>query len=184
MMDLLIDPAKKAKEPKAGQIRILILKNDELTKLGLITLLEEPDCCEVIANIDSETKALQAIQEYKPDVVIIDYHLQGLNETSMIPQIQNLNPAIKIIIFSTHGTDAEILSILAEEPDAYFLESSIDEQFIDIIHYVMSGRKWLEPSVCDYLMRFISNTKFSLLKKVSARRNEKQRTLTEREQKE
>ena len=81
-------------------IRVLLVDDHELFRAGLRALLVTIEGIEVVAEAGDGRTAISAIEEYRPDVVLMDLMMPGLNGLEATAQVVTKYPTVKVVILS------------------------------------------------------------------------------------
>jgi DNA-binding NtrC family response regulator len=104
-------------------LQILIVDDEEKIRKVLTRLLEEEGYC--VKAVENGTKALVILKSYKPDVVLLDQNMPGLNGIAVLETIKKNNPFLTVIIITAHGEVS--LAVDAIKKGAYdYLEKPFD----------------------------------------------------------
>ncbi len=116
--------------------RVLIVDDHDMVRLGLRTLLDVNPQWEVVGEASSGDEALQQVIELKPDVVILDLSMPGINGFDAAAAIRNAVPFIKIIIFSMHDIPTTARAVGA---DAFVAKSAGGKELICTLTRLLDG---------------------------------------------
>ncbi len=128
-------------------LRIAIVEDDPLMQLGLKHALNRHPEFEIIAQEEDGYAGVQLVLDLKPDLVIMDIGLPGLNGILATQQIKSVCPQIRIVVLTSHETERETILALANGADAYCIKGSQVTQIIDAIAAVQSGAIYLDQKV-------------------------------------
>jgi two-component system, NarL family, response regulator LiaR len=134
-------------EPQSKPLRITIIEDDPLMQLGLKHALDRRPGFEVIAQEEDGYAGVQSVLDLKPDLVIMDIGLPGLNGILATQKIKTACPQIRIVVLTSHETERETILALANGADAYCIKGSQVTQIIDAIAAVQSGAIYLDEKV-------------------------------------
>ena len=143
-------------------IRVIIVEDHLLTRLGLTMVLNAYPAIEVVGEADNGVSALQLINEIEPDVAIIDIglpHMDGIECTTIVKSSTCLS---RILLRSSHQEDDAILAAIAAGADGYCLKDSSDDVLIEAIKTVASGRAWLDSRIALQIKTILSPANTSL----------------------
>lgn len=133
-------------------IRIVLADDHPILRGGLKVLLQEQPEFAVVGEAGNGLEALRAVQKTQPDVLVVDITMPGLNGLDVARQIAQLSPATRIIILSMHSTDAFVAEALRNGASAYVVKDSTLEDLVQAVRTVMTGRRFLSPSVAELLI--------------------------------
>jgi DNA-binding NarL/FixJ family response regulator len=122
-----------------AQIRVLIIDDQEIFRLGLrVALREFSDIC-----LDGEAAdgpaGLALVAERKPDVAIVDVWLPGMDGVEVAEQIQQISPETGIMLISGFFDDAAIARGLALGVDGIITKADSPQQFASFIRRIRDG---------------------------------------------
>ena len=128
-------------------INVLIIEDYKLTRIGLKYFLEKAERIRVIGEADNAETGLALFQELKPDIVLMDLGLPGMNGIEATKKIREINPQAKIIILTSHSFDNEVLTTLGSGAQGYCLKDISPELLTKVILEVNEGAIWLDPQI-------------------------------------
>ncbi len=128
-------------------IRIMIVDDHEVVRLGLSSLLSRQPGWEVVAEAGSETEAVRKADEYKPDVIVMDIRLQEGSGIEACRTIMRQHPQTKVIMLTSFVEDELLFSAIEAGAAGYVLKQVGNEDLIRAIETVAQGEALLDPSV-------------------------------------
>jgi len=132
---------------KAGKLRILIVDDHYIVRMGLISLVNtEPDM-EVVAEADDGDQALRLFAQHLPDLVLLDSRMPGKNGIQTAAEIHSRFPAARILMLSAFAGSEDIHRALQAGAQGYALKSSSGQTLIPAVRAVASGQRWLPNEV-------------------------------------
>jgi DNA-binding NarL/FixJ family response regulator len=132
---------------KTKTVRVVIVEDYKLTRVGLRSSLNEFEGIEVVGEAEDGEKGLKVIKEIKPDVVLMDLGLPGINGIEATQQIKTFDENIKVIILTSHDRDEEVLASLGSGANAYCLKDIEPNTLVNVIKTVSQGAAWLDPAI-------------------------------------
>ena len=129
------------------KIRILLAFKEKKKREGLRTLLEKYDEFVVAAEADGSEGTITITEEYKPDVVVMDSVMPGLESIEAIRSIVAKAPDAKVIALTMNLERCSVVEMLKAGTSGYVLKESAFEALIDTIHRVVSGNTFMRPPV-------------------------------------
>jgi DNA-binding NarL/FixJ family response regulator len=128
-------------------IRILVVDDHFMVRMGLCASLNvEPDM-EVVAEVGSGESAVDAYRKHAPLLVIMDVRLPGMSGTEATAAIVREFPEARILMLSTHSGEEEVYRALQAGARGYVLKSVVREELLHAIREVHDGRQYLDPVV-------------------------------------
>jgi DNA-binding NarL/FixJ family response regulator len=127
--------------------RIMIVEDHTLLRSGLRALLTQDADLEVVGEADNGRDALRAIGTLKPDLVLMDISMPGMNGIEAISEIKQRLPGAKVIVLTIHKTDEYIHEALRAGANGYVLKDATHDELRTAIRTVLSGKMFLSPDV-------------------------------------
>ncbi len=126
----------------AATIRILLVEDDELFRLGLrIRLEQEPDLVIVAEAEDGET-AIELTNRHPLDLVLLDIGLPGIGGIEACRQIRQQYPNLPVLILTSHSQKSLIVRLIEVGAQGYCLKGIAAEKLILAIRSVIAGASW------------------------------------------
>ena len=142
-------------------IRILLVDDHFMVRLGLRSLLEKQPGLRIVAEADSGVEALEQCARHQPDVVLMDVRMPEMNGVSATAAITERHPAIKVIMLTTYEGDEDIYQALSAGAKAYFLKTVAGAELVKGIRAVHAGEHCLPPDVASKLARHFTTEPLS-----------------------
>jgi DNA-binding NarL/FixJ family response regulator len=138
--------------------RVLIADDQTLFRAGLARLLNEDSRVEVVGQaVDGQDAAKQAAK-LKPDVVLMDLKMPGVDGIEATRQITEADPAIKVLILTTFETDGNVIQALKAGASGYVLKDSSADAITSSIVAVMSGERVMASAVANRVLEMLTGT--------------------------
>ncbi|MCQ2957763.1 MAG: response regulator transcription factor [Candidatus Gastranaerophilales bacterium] len=134
-------------------VNVMIVEDYKLTRMGLKSSLEEFDGISVTGEAEDAEKGLLVAERLKPDVILMDLGLPGMNGIEATSRIKQTNPNIKIIILTSHERDEEVLAALGSGANAYCLKDIEPYALANVIREVAKGACWLDPVIAKVALK-------------------------------
>jgi DNA-binding NarL/FixJ family response regulator len=129
------------------KLRLLLVDDHEVVRLGLKALLQRYPQFEVVGEADSAREAIEAAGRIKPNVVLMDIRLPGASGIEACEEITRANPDIKVIILTSYAEDEMLFSAIRAGASGYVLKQIASEDLIKAIESVGRGEALLDPAV-------------------------------------
>ena len=100
-------------------IRVVLVEDHALTRIGLKTAIDAAPGMLVIAEADDGIAGLALIERERPDVAVIDIGLPGIDGIDVTRRIRAVELPTHVVILTMHDLETEILAALAAGADAY-----------------------------------------------------------------
>ena len=161
-------------------LRVLIADDHALIRRGVRGVVERQLGWEVCGESGHGSEVLAIAQEQRPNVVVLDVSLPGLNGIAVTRQIRSALPATEVLLFTMHDDDETIASGLAAGARGYVLKSEGETQLVAAISALAVHRPYFSPTVAEALLEApVHERKKSRLKSFTLRELEVARLITE-----
>ena len=135
----------------AKRIRILVVDDHFMVRMGLSASLNvEPDM-EVVAEAGNGEDALRAYRAHRPSVVLMDLRLPGMSGVECTGAILREFPDAAILMLSTHSGEEEIYRAMQAGAQGYIVKSILREELLRAVRDVHAGRQYVDPRVASQL---------------------------------
>ncbi len=151
-------------EDKSKKIKLMLVEDHVLTRIGLKVSLEKYPNLEIIAETANGKEAVDFANNKKPDLIIMDIGLIELDGIEATKKIKESNPNIKVIMLTSHEAEREIIASLASGADGYCLKDTAPEQLYTAIQSVHEGNAWLSSQVAEKVLRNFYGKEVSQIK--------------------
>ncbi len=143
--------------PETNKIRILVVDDHFMVRMGLCASLNvEPDM-KVVAEVGSGEEALRAYRQHQPSLVLMDVRLPAMSGIEAATAMLSEFPNAHILMLSTHAGEEEIYRSLQVGAAGYILKNAVREQLLQAIRQVCSGERYIDPSVTSLLSARLSH---------------------------
>jgi DNA-binding NarL/FixJ family response regulator len=158
-------------------IRIVLVDDEDLVRAGLELILSaEPDL-EVIGMGGSGADALDLVERCRPDVVLLDIRMPGMDGLEAARRILRLgDPVPRVVVLTTFDLDEYVFEAFRAGVSGFLLKDASRARIVDGIRSVASGEALLAPSVTRRMIE-----RFTASPGRSVRRPRELDLLTERE---
>lgn len=134
-------------------MKVLVVDDQRLMREGLATILElEPDM-EVVGTATDGRDAYAKVMEWRPDVVLMDIRMSGMDGVEASALILKHFPETKILILTTFDDEELILRALEQGVHGYLLKDMPSEAIVSAIHAVCNGGTVLQPEITSMLLK-------------------------------
>ena len=142
---------------KPASLRILLVEDDELFRLGLYMRLQQEPGIEVVAEaVDGET-AVELTNQYLPNVVLLDVGLPGIGGVEACRQIKQQHPDIPVLVLTSHSQKPLIDRLIAAGAQGYCLKGIEADMLILALRSVAAGASWWDRTVTAEIRAVFEN---------------------------
>ena len=138
-------------------IRLLIVDDHKVVRLGLTTLLSRYATIEVIGEAATVAAAVDETRRLRPDVVLMDVRLPDGNGFEACRQIRQLQPETRVLFLTSVADDAIVLASIEAGGDGYLLKEIDEEALVRAIKNVAAGQSILDPAVTRRVLEHVKN---------------------------
>jgi DNA-binding NarL/FixJ family response regulator len=138
--------------------RVLIADDQTLFRAGLARLLNEDERVEVVGQAVDGQDAVKQAAKLKPDVVLMDLKMPGVDGIEATRQITEADPSIKVLILTTFETDSNVIQALKAGACGYVLKDSTADAITSSIVAVMSGERVMASAVANRVLEMLTGT--------------------------
>ena len=133
--------------------RILLVDDHEVVRLGLRALLERHPQFEVVAEAGTARDAIEQVEQYSPDVVVMDIRLPGGSGIEACEEISEKFPNTKVIMLTSYAEDEMLFSAIRAGASGYVLKQIEGEGLVRAIEAVGRGEALLDPAVTQRIFQ-------------------------------
>jgi two-component system response regulator NreC len=134
-------------------IKLLMVDDHAVVRLGLRMLLENEEDIVIIGEAESASQALIEISRLKPDVVLMDIGLPDLSGIDATREIKSLWPEIAIVALTIHEDEEYFFKMLEAGASGYVPKRAAPEELITAIRAAANSEVYLYPSLAKLLVR-------------------------------
>jgi len=145
----------------AKAIRILVVDDHFMVRMGLSSSLNvEPDI-EVVAEAGSGEAALEHYRKHHPTLVLMDLRLPGMSGIECTAALIAEFPEARVLVLSTHSGEEEIYRAIQAGAHGYVVKSIVREELLRAVREVHRGGKYFDPLVASHLAERLSHRPLS-----------------------
>lgn len=134
------------------KIRILLADDHAVLRAGIRALLEMQPDLEVIGEANDGQQAVVRARELRPDIVLMDIGMPGLDGLAATREILASNPKTRVLFLTQHENKEYILPALRLGASGYVLKRAEGDELITAIRTVYSGGTFLDPAIAGVLV--------------------------------
>jgi DNA-binding NarL/FixJ family response regulator len=129
------------------KIRIIIVDDHEIVRIGMRSLLEQYPQYEVVSEAGNAKEAVEQVQSFNPDIVLMDIRLPGKSGIDACEEIKRIAPDTKVIMLTSYAEDEMLFSAIKAGASGYVLKQIDSEGLIKSLEAVSRGEASLDPAV-------------------------------------
>lgn len=158
------------------RVRVLLADDHALFREGLAGIIHAQPDFEVIGEANDGLEALIKAQELKPDLVLMDVQMPGMDGLEATRQIKQVLPETTIVILTVRDDDEKLFEALKYGAQGYLLKDIRSQDMLLMLRGAMRGEAALSSSLAGHVL-----AEFRRLSKYSSTENDDSAGLTERE---
>ncbi len=142
---------------KAAVIRVLLVDDSPIIRLGLRSALEDCADIEIVAEAGTATDGVAAAARHKPDVVLLDLHLPDRSGLIACRELVKARPQIKILILTSSSNERNVQEALNAGAQGYLLKDNDGAALASALRTVAKGQPVLDPSMAGQVLNLVRN---------------------------
>jgi len=139
-------------------IRVLLIDDDPLVRAGLRMILSSAEDLTVVGEVRDGSHAVQAVQEHRPDVVLMDIRMPELDGISATKQLRELPQPPQVIVLTTFHLDDYVIRALRVGASGFLLKDTPPTDIVNAVRVVATGEAMLSPAVTRTLLARVADT--------------------------
>ena len=140
-----------------ASLRLLLVEDDELFRLGLHVKLQQEPGLEIVAEAEDGETAVEMVKRYPLDVVLLDVGLPGIGGIEACRQIKQQNPQLPILVLTSHSQKSLITKLIEVGAQGYCLKGIAAETLILAIRSVAAGASWWDSTATTQIRATFDN---------------------------
>ncbi|TAF07882.1 MAG: DNA-binding response regulator [Nostocales cyanobacterium] len=130
----------------SSTIKILLVEDDELFRLGLRVRLQQETGLEIIAEAEDGETAIELVNQHSLDVVILDVGLPGIGGIEACYQIKQKYPNLPVLVLTSHFQTSLIAKLITAGAQGYCLKGVAAEKLVLALRSVAAGASWWDET--------------------------------------
>jgi DNA-binding NarL/FixJ family response regulator len=151
-------------------VKVLLVDDDALVRAGLRIILSSADDLQVVGEVDDGARAVAAVREHRPDVVLMDIRMAQMDGITATAALRRLDPPPQVIVLTTFHADEQVMSALRAGASGFLVKDTPPAQIINAVRVVASGDAIISPSVTRTLLSHFGDGQASERRRAAAQR--------------
>lgn len=140
-----------------GEIRVALIEDHDLTRVGMRTALQQRGGIEVLGEAANATEGLKLLESSKPDVAIVDIGLpdmDGVELTRRFKQAQTETQDLhtKILILTLQDNEEVVMAAFAAGADSYCMKDVSIDNLVEALRVTNDGNSWIDPAIARVVL--------------------------------
>ena len=133
-------------------VTVLLADDHPIVRQGLRHLLEAEPNIRMVGEASNGLEAVQLVEKFKPDVLIVDIVMPELNGLEVLKQVRERSPHTCCIVLSMQSADVYVVEALKAGASGYVLKETGPSELINAVHQVIQGERYLSPRISERLI--------------------------------
>jgi DNA-binding NarL/FixJ family response regulator len=155
-------------------MRVIICDDQALIRDSLEMLLSLDQDIDVVGQAQDGAEALELVTQHRPDLVLMDLKMPGMNGIEATRQICTHYPAVKVLVLTTYDDDEWVFDAIRAGAAGYLLKDTPREGVIKAVKGTVEGKTFVDPAVAGKLLGQVASRQAQPASLITAK-------LTERE---
>ncbi|MET0753530.1 MAG: response regulator transcription factor [Pyrinomonadaceae bacterium] len=134
-----------------NKIRVLLIENQTLVRIGIKTILEAQSDFEIVGEAENGAEGFELFKSLNPDITILSLRLPDSCAIDALEDYFASNARAKIIVLADSAGDAEISKALKRGASSYICKDVSTDELVKAIRSVRAGKKYIQPEVAAIL---------------------------------
>jgi DNA-binding NarL/FixJ family response regulator len=139
------------------QIRVLVVDDDALVRAALSMVLAGADDIAIVAEAADGSDVVHAVAEHKPDVVLMDIRMPGMDGLAATELLRAQDGAPEVIVLTTFEADDYVLRALRAGASGFLLKDTPPTEILRAVRAVAAGEPMLSPAITRRLIGHVAN---------------------------
>lgn len=140
------------------KIKVMVVDDHAIVRAGVRLLLESQEDLEVVGEAMDGRQAVEMVRDLKPDVVLMDVAMPGMNGLEATQRIKESFPKVQVLALTMHEDERYFFQILQLGASGYVVKGASPADLLAAVRAVAQGQAYLHPFVAkqlldDYLKR-------------------------------
>ena len=139
-------------ERQTAPIRVLVVDDHDLFRIGLASLLASQPDIEVVAQASGGRMGARLADELRPDVVLMDLRMPDLDGPDATRRILALHPATRVVVLTVASDRADVESALEAGASGFMGKDTPIESVVSAVRAAAQGAAWLSPRAAELVL--------------------------------
>lgn len=144
--------------PSPASVRVLIVDDQSLIRLGFRMVLEAADGIEVVGEAADGAGAVEATARLRPDVVLMDVRMPGVDGIEATARIARDHPAVRVLVLTTFDLDEYAFGALRAGAGGFLLKDAGRDELVAAVRAVAAGEATLAPRIVRRMIELVTDT--------------------------
>lgn len=152
------DPNDRRTRASGGArlIRVSIVENDDWIRDNLAAMLDSTPELRCLSRYSCAEDALAALPKQRPDVVLMDIGLPGMDGVDCVRQLKAMAPMIQVLMLTVYGDSDRVFAALLAGADGYMLKRTSPEELFSAIRLVHLGQSPMDGLIARQVVQYFN----------------------------
>lgn len=141
--------------PPAKAIRLLLIDDSSIIRMGLRAVMEDRSDITIVGEAGNCAEGLAAVDQFKPDVVLLDLHLPDKPGFTVCREILKRQRNTRVLFLTSATEERNVHDAVAAGAHGYLTKDSDGEALVQAITRVAAGNSVIDPSVSNHLLSLV-----------------------------
>lgn len=142
---------------KPTPIRVLLIDDSPLIRLGLRSALEDCPDIAIVAEAGSAADGVTAVAKHKPDIVLLDLHLPDKSGLLVCRELIKARPQTKVLILTSSSNERNVQEALSAGARGYLLKDNDGATLVGALRTIAGGQPVLDPSMASQVLNLVKH---------------------------
>ena len=128
-------------------IRLLLYEDNQQLRESVSALIGLSPDFNLEGSYGDVSRVVEQVQEVKPEVILMDIDLPGMNGIEAVKKIRSFNPGVYVLMLTVFDDNKHVLDAICAGASGYLLKKYLPEKLIDAIHEVRNGGAPMSPGI-------------------------------------
>lgn len=133
-------------------VSVIVVDDHPIVRQGMINLLKSESDFRVVGDAGDGYTALQLVETLKPEILIVDMMMPGMNGLEVIRQVKDRSPATRVIVLSMQSSEAYVVEALKNGASGYMLKDSDPSELLLAVREVLQDHRYLSKPLSEKLI--------------------------------
>ena len=138
---------QKAPTPATKKIRILLVDDHMVIRMGLITAAGDAEDMDIVADVDNGHDAIEAYRKHRPDIVVLDLRLPGMSGIETLQTLRQEFKNVRALIYSNYAKSEEVFLAMKAGASGFVLKEMPLDRLLEAIRTVNRGDQYVPPQI-------------------------------------
>lgn len=138
-------------------IKVLIYEDNPQLREGLTMLINGSDGFEVLSSFKNCNNVVEEVQAFKPDVILMDIDMPGVNGLEGLKLVREMDTAVKILMLTVFDDNKNVFQAISNGANGYILKKTPPGKLLEYIAEAQSGGAPMTSSIATQVLKMFSS---------------------------